>query len=80
MLNIDCVKETFDAADSAAIFCDIVTTGVIIKKIVFIVSELEFIIGIISGNIIGIVHYIYTGLFRCAQRSFTVGSILCVYK
>jgi hypothetical protein len=32
MLSIDCVKETFDAADSATIFCDIMTAGVIIKK------------------------------------------------
>jgi hypothetical protein len=32
MLSIDRVKETFDAADSVAIFYDIVTAGVIIKK------------------------------------------------
>jgi hypothetical protein len=66
MLSIDHVNETFAAADSVAIFCDIVIAGVIIKKTVFIINELEFIIEIISGNIIGVVHDIYRGLFRCA--------------
>jgi hypothetical protein len=65
MLSIDRVKETFDAADSVAIFYDIVSAGVIIKNI-FIISEFEFIIRIISANIIGVVHYIRTDLFRCA--------------
>jgi hypothetical protein len=32
MLSTECIKETFDAADSAVIFCDIVFAGVIIKK------------------------------------------------
>jgi hypothetical protein len=57
---MDRIKETFDAADSMAIFCDIMTVGVII------INELEFIIGIISGNIISIVYYIPMGLFQCA--------------
>jgi hypothetical protein len=30
---MDRIKETFDAADSTAIFCDIMTVGVIIKKL-----------------------------------------------